>query len=152
MESAPHIRLVLWKAAKAIEKVDRESIAGTGLHLSDFQIMEVLLHKGPQPINAIGEKVLLTSGSMTAAANRLESKGLVKRVQDPADGRCIHIHLTAEGLDAIQKAYTLHEGNLEKIAAVLTCEERTELVRLLKKIGYHAEKVNLPKIRFPNRF
>jgi len=45
MESAPHIRLVLWKAAKAIEQVDRASIAETGLHLSDFQIMEVLLHR-----------------------------------------------------------------------------------------------------------
>jgi MarR family 2-MHQ and catechol resistance regulon transcriptional repressor len=143
MESAPNIRLVLWKAAKAIEKVDRASIAETGLHLSDFQIMEVLLHKGPQPINTIGEKVLLTSGSMTAAANRLEKKGLVKRVQDPSDGRCFNVHLTDEGLDIIKKAYISHEQNLEKIAAVLSPDERDELVRLLKKIGYNAEKVKL---------
>lgn len=74
MTSAPHIRLVLWKAAKAIEKVDRASIVGTGLQLSEFTIMEALLHKGPLPINTIGEKVLLTSGSMTAAINRLEKK------------------------------------------------------------------------------
>jgi MarR family 2-MHQ and catechol resistance regulon transcriptional repressor len=143
MESAPNIRLVLWKAAKAIEKVDRASIAETGLHLSDFQIMEVLLHKGPQPINTIGEKVLLTSGSMTAAANRLEKKGLVKRVQDPSDGRCFYVHLTDEGLDIIKKAYISHEQNLEKIAAVLSPDERNELVRLLKKIGYNAKKVKL---------
>ena len=143
MEKAPYIRLVLWKAAKAIEKIDRASIAETGLHLSDFQIMEVLLHKGPRPINAIGEKVLLTSGSMTAAANRLEKKGLVQRVQDASDGRCFHIHLTSQGLDVIRKAYAVHERNLEKIAAVLTSEERRELVRLLKKIGYHAEKAGL---------
>ena len=143
MESAANIRLVLWKAAKAIEKVDRTSIAETGLHLSDFQIMEVLLHKGPLPINAIGEKVLLTSGSMTAAANRLEKKRLVKRVQDPSDGRCFYIHLTDEGRDIIEKAFISHEQNLEKIAAVLSPDERDELVRLLKKIGYNAEKVKL---------
>jgi MarR family 2-MHQ and catechol resistance regulon transcriptional repressor len=143
MESAANIRLVLWKAAKAIEKVDRTSIAETGLHLSDFQIMEVLLHKGPLPINAIGEKVLLTSGSMTAAANRLEKKRLVKRVQDPSDGRCFYIHLTDEGRDIIEKAFISHEQNLEKIAAVLSPDERNELVRLLKKIGYNAEKVKL---------
>ncbi len=143
MKNAANIRLVLWKAAKAIEKVDRTSIAGTGLHLSDFQIMEVLLHKGPQPINAIGEKVLLTSGSMTAAANRLEKKRLVKRVQDPSDGRCFYVHLTDEGRDIIEKAYISHEQNLEKIAAVLSPDERDELVRLLKKIGYNAEKVKL---------
>ncbi len=143
MENAPHIRLVLWKAAKAIEKVDLASIAGTGLHLSDFQIMEVLLHKGPQPINAIGEKVLLTSGSMTAAAKRLEKRGLVRRVQDPSDGRRFYVHLTDEGLGVIEKAYAMHQKNLEKIAAVLTFEERGELVRLLKKIGRNAEKVKL---------
>jgi MarR family 2-MHQ and catechol resistance regulon transcriptional repressor len=141
MEDAPHIRLVLWKAAKAIERVDRASIAGTGLHLSDFQIMEVLLHKGPLPINAIGEKVLLTSGSMTAAADRLEKKGLVLRVQDPSDGRCFHVHLTREGLRVIQKAYAEHSKNLESIADGLTPEERDELTRLLKKIGLHAEKI-----------
>jgi MarR family 2-MHQ and catechol resistance regulon transcriptional repressor len=141
MENAPHIRLVLWKAAKAIERVDRASIAETGLHLSDFQIMELLLHKGPHPINTIGGKVLLTSGSMTAAANRLEKKGLVQRVQDSSDGRCFQIHLTESGRDIIQRAYAAHAENLESVAAVLSPEERDELVRLLKKIGCQAERL-----------
>ena len=80
MQTGSHIRLVLWKAAKAVEKVDRESIDRTGLGLSDFTILEALLHKGPLTINQIGQKVLLTSGSMTAAVNRLERKGLVQRI------------------------------------------------------------------------
>lgn len=141
METASHIRLVLWKAAKAIEKADRASIADSGLNISDFTVMEVLLHRGPLPINAIGEKVLLTSGSMTAAINRLGKKGFVTRIKDPSDGRCFHVHLTKVGRKVIQKAYAKHENNLEKIAAVLTVEERGELVRLLKKIGYQAEAV-----------
>ena len=56
METGPHIRLILWKAAKAVEKIDKARIAKTGLGLSDFTIMEALLHKGPLPINQIGEK------------------------------------------------------------------------------------------------
>ncbi len=139
METAAHIRLILWKTAKAIEKADRASIADTGLILSDFTIMEVLLHRGSLPINTIGEKVLLTSGSMTAAINRLEKKGLVTRIQDPSDGRCFHVHLTKFGHNVIKEAYAKHESNLEKIAAVLTGEERSVLVKLLKKIGYQAE-------------
>jgi MarR family 2-MHQ and catechol resistance regulon transcriptional repressor len=144
MTTAPRIRLVLWKAAKAIESVDRASIAGTGLQVSEFTIMEVLLHKGPLPINAIGEKVLLTSGSMTAAVNRLESKGFVRRVQDTADGRIFRVHLTEIGRVVIRNAYAKHAANLEQAAATLDQEERAELVRLLKKIGRHAEKVRLP--------
>ena len=141
MTTGPHIRLLLWKAGKSIEKVDRASIADTGLLLSDFTIMEVLLHKGPLPINIIGEKVLLTSGSMTAAVNRMEGKGLVKRIQDPSDGRCFYVHLTKKGRHMIKKAYAKHEKTLEKITGVLTDKERKELVRLLKKIGLFAESL-----------
>jgi MarR family 2-MHQ and catechol resistance regulon transcriptional repressor len=131
--------LVLGRAAKAIERVDRASIAGTGLNLSDFAILEALLHKGPLPINHIGEKVLLTSGSMTAAANRLGKRGLVRRVQDASDARSFRLHLTAEGRRLIETAFSVHARNLEQMAAVLDSEERSELVRLLKKIGHHAQ-------------
>ena len=145
MATGPHIRLVLWKAAKAVEKVDRASIAQTGHALSDFTIMEVLLHKGPLPINKIGEKVLLTSGSMTAAVNRMEKDGLVKRIQDPSDGRCFYVHLTQKGRHMIKKAYAKHEKTLEKIASVLSDSERKELVQLLKKIGLFAESLEADK-------
>ena len=141
MTTGPHIRLVLWKAAKAVEKVDRASIDQTGLGLSDFTIMEALLHKGPLPINQIGQKVLLTSGSMTAAVNRMEAKGLVRRIQDQSDGRCFYVHLTQKGRQTIKSAYAKHEKNLEKIAGVLSDGERKELVRLLKKIGLFAESL-----------
>ncbi len=143
METGSRIRLILWKAAKAVEKVDRASIAETGLGLTDFAILEALLHKGPLTINAIGEKVLLTSGSMTAAINRLKKNGLVRRVQDPADGRCFHVHLTDDGRKVIEQAYGLHRRNLEKVVEVLNPEERDELVRLLKKIGVHADGMDL---------
>ena len=143
MTSGPHIRLVLWKAAKAIEKVDRASIVGTGLQLSEFTIMEALLHKGPLPINTIGEKVLLTSGSMTAAINRLEKKGFVRRIQDRSDGRFFHVHLTEIGRMVIKKAYEKHATNLEQVAKGLTEKERREFVRLLKKIGRQAEQLQV---------
>ena len=143
MTSGPHIRLVLWKAAKAIERVDRASIVGTGLQLSEFSILEALLHKGPLPINTIGEKVLLTSGSMTAAINRLETKGFVRRIQDRLDGRFFHVHLTEIGRVVIKKAYEKHATKLEQVAAVLNQSERQELIELLKKIGRHAEQVQI---------
>lgn len=140
MQTAPHIRLVLWKAAKSIQRVDYDSIAGTGLQLSEFAIMEVLLHKGPLPINTIGEKVLLTSGSMTAAVNRLEQKGHVIRIRDPQDGRRFNVHLTGKGRQVIRAAYNRHAENLEKAVAVLTERERNDLVRLLKKVGLNASR------------
>lgn len=139
METATHIRLVLWKAAKAVDRIDRASIADTGLQVTEFAIMEALLHKGPMTINAIGQKVLLTSGSMTAAINRLQTRGLVQREQDVSDARCFFIHLTPAGRGVIEEAFAKHARNLEAAADALTQRERADLVRLLKKLGHEAE-------------
>lgn len=135
------LRLILWKANKAFEKLDRASISGTGLGLSEFAILEVLLHKGPSTIGTIGEKVLLTSGSMTAAIRRLESRDLVTRIQDPSDGRCFYVHLTRTGRKVIEKAFREHRDNLESAAAVLDATEQQQLIELLKKVGIHAERI-----------
>lgn len=143
MTNAAHIRLVLWKAAKAVEKVDRRSIADTGLQLSEFTIMEVLKHKGALSISTIGEKVLLTSGSMTAAIDRLEARGYVRRRRDASDGRRFHVHLTETGQGVIDRAYARHTANLERVAEALQPAERDTLVRLLKKIGRRAETVEI---------
>jgi len=57
----------------------REEHHGAGNWRSDFAVLEALLHKGPLPVNEIGKKVLLTSGSMTVAVDRLEQRRLVER-------------------------------------------------------------------------
>lgn len=143
MESGVHIRLIMWKTEKAVERVDLQSMADTGLGASDFAILEALLHKGPLQIGQIGEKVLLTSGSMTAAVNRLERNGLVKRSRTIRDARCCAVALTRKGRKFIEPAYARHAKNLEKVASVLTSEERSELVRLLKKLGTHAARIGI---------
>jgi hypothetical protein len=57
-----HLWLVLWKAFDALQVHALENIHSLGLGLSDFGTLEVLLHKGPTPVNAIGQKIRLTSG------------------------------------------------------------------------------------------
>jgi len=54
---------------------------------SDFAVLEALLHKGPLPVNEIGKKILLTSGSITVAIDRLEKRGLVERRAHGTDRR-----------------------------------------------------------------
>lgn len=143
METATHIRLVLWKAAKAVDRVDRASIKDTGLQVTDFAIMEALLHKGPMPINVIGQKVLLTSGSMTAAINRLQKRNLVRRAQDETDARTFFIYLTSTGRQVIEEAFEKHQRNLEAVMAVFTQKERGEIVPLLKRLGREAENAKI---------
>src|SRR5690349_20024318 len=85
--SGIHLWLVLWKAYEGLcEQADRH-ICTLGLGFSDFAVLEFLLHKGPTPVNTIGQHVSLTSGSITAAVDRLARKALVKRADDPDDRR-----------------------------------------------------------------
>ena len=94
-------------------------------------------------INAIGEKVLLTSGSMTAAANRLEKKGLIERMRNPSDGRCFYLHLTKPGTTLIRRVFDRHSKNLDTLFGVLDPTEQEEFVRLLKKVGKHASLIKV---------
>ena len=137
-ETATHVWLVLWKASRAMEQNALSSIKGSGLGLSDFAVLEVLLHKGPQPVNAIGRRILLTSGSATSAIDRLESRSLVRRTADRNDSRARIVHLTATGRRLITTAFRKHACDMEEAVAILKPSERAELVRLLKKLGLWA--------------
>src|SRR5687767_3338175 len=85
--SGVHVFLVLWKAARAVEAYAENSVSQLELCGSDFAVLEALLHKGPLPVNEIGKKVLLTSGSITSAVDRLENKALVERRAHQTDRR-----------------------------------------------------------------
>ena len=137
--SGVHVFLVLWKAARAVETYAENSITELEMCGSDFAVLEALLHKGPLPINEIGKKVLLTSGSITVAVDRLESKGLVERRASGTDRRARIVHLTKGGRELITRVYADHASDMERLAAAsLNRAERETLIRLLKKIGYEA--------------
>jgi MarR family 2-MHQ and catechol resistance regulon transcriptional repressor len=100
--------------------------------------LEVLLHKGPQPVNIIGRKVLLTSGLITAAVDRLESKKLLRRTADQKDRRSWIVQLTKTGRHFIERDFQKLAMDMEETMAVLRSGERVELIRLLKKVGMWA--------------
>src|ERR1043166_4882838 len=137
--SGVHVWLVLWKSAQAVEAYAKKSIIDLEMCGSDFAVLEALLHRGALPVNEIGRKVLLTSGSITVAIDRLEDKGLVERRSSPDDRRAKIVHLTGEGRKLIARAYNEHAADMEQLASDLSNTERTTLIRLLKKIGYKAD-------------
>jgi MarR family 2-MHQ and catechol resistance regulon transcriptional repressor len=137
--SGVHVFLVLWKAASAVQGYAEESISELQMCGSDFAVLEALLHKGPLPVNEIGKKVLLTSGSITVAVDRLETKGLVERRAHGTDRRARIVHLTKEGRKLITRLYADHAADMERLASTsLNRKERETLIRLLKQIGYEA--------------
>jgi len=132
-----HVWLILWRAANAVETHANRHIESFGFCASDFGILEALLHKGAMPVNTVGKKILLTSGSITSAIDRLEGKGYVRREFDPEDRRARIVELTPQGRKFIEAAFAKHAHEIEKAVAVLDAKERKTLIVLLKKLGHH---------------
>jgi MarR family transcriptional regulator, 2-MHQ and catechol-resistance regulon repressor len=136
--SGIHLWLVLWKAYGAVRSRAVHDIAKSGLGFSDFAVLELLLHKGPTPVNAIGHRVQLTSGSITAAVDRLERRGLLQRCDHPTDRRTRVVHLTETGRNLIEQTFAGHQLAMEAATAGLSHEERAQAAALLKKLGLFA--------------
>jgi MarR family 2-MHQ and catechol resistance regulon transcriptional repressor len=134
--SAAKLWIVLARCHRALAITTERSIADLGLCLSDFMVLEALLHKGPLTISEIQAKVLLASGSMTAAVDRVESMGLVVRKTTPTDRRARVLELTANGRRLIAKAFREHAQHLENAMSVLNAEEKRILYTGLKKLGH----------------
>jgi MarR family 2-MHQ and catechol resistance regulon transcriptional repressor len=133
-----HVWLVLMKAFQALIPHAAESIRQTELGDSDFRVLEVLLHKGPLPVNTIGPKVWLTPGSISVAVDRMVKKGLVSRKGQAGDRRVRQVELTAKGRALITAVFGEHAVAMENVVSVLSKKERLTLLRLLKKLGKHA--------------
>jgi MarR family transcriptional regulator, 2-MHQ and catechol-resistance regulon repressor len=135
IQGADHVWLVMMKAMRALMKYAAAGIEDTGLGDSDFRVLEVLLHKGPLPVNTIGPIVNLTPGSISIAVDRLVEKGLVSRVESTEDRRVRIVSLSARGKDLIASAFRKHSGQMKRVFSELSPEELRCLETALKKVG-----------------
>lgn len=129
---------MLWKATRALEVHAERSIASLDLGRSDFGVLEALLHKGPLAVHELGAKVLLTSGSITTAIDRLERRGLVTRGSDLRDRRTRIIRLTQAGRKTIRAAFQDHVQAMEQALSHLGSKDRETLLKLLRRLGHGA--------------
>jgi MarR family 2-MHQ and catechol resistance regulon transcriptional repressor len=135
-----HVWLVLMKAHRSLVRQAERSIVSLDMCISDFGVLEVLLHKGPQSVSEIGRRVDLTSGSITTAIDRLETRGLVARARHATDRRGCVVHLTPRGKARITDVFASHKDAMDRAADGLSKGERGALIDLLKKLGTTAER------------
>ncbi|WP_397537980.1 MarR family winged helix-turn-helix transcriptional regulator [Rummeliibacillus pycnus] len=132
---------VIFRASQAIQEVIRKDVASYDLNTTEFAVLELLYHKGDQPIQTVGKKILIASSSITYVIDKLEKKQLVSRRDCPNDRRVIYATLTSKGNELMDQIFPLHQ---EKVASIFGCLEENELdniIELMKKIGYQAEKI-----------
>jgi MarR family 2-MHQ and catechol resistance regulon transcriptional repressor len=127
--------IVLSRASKVLSEEVHKQIEKYGLNPTEFAVLELLFHKGRQPIQKIGNKILLRSGSMTYVVDKLAEKGLLERVFCDEDKRVTYMSITPTGKDLIASIFPEHAENIASILSALSAEEQEQAIELLKKLG-----------------
>lgn len=127
--------VALSRASKVLMEENSKKIDSYGVNATEFAVLELLFHKGEQPIQKIGQKILLQSGSMTYVINQLEKKGLLERQRCPVDKRVFYAKNTEKGNELISNVFPEHKQMITELMSVLSEEELVEMTLQLKKLG-----------------
>ncbi len=127
--------IVLSRAHKAISEATNQFIQTNGLNPTEFAVLELLYHKGRQPLQQIGNKILLASGSITYVVDKLEKRNFLARVSCPTDRRVTYAEITDLGSEFMDKLFPEHEQKIHELLGALSAEEKQTAIELLKKLG-----------------
>lgn len=132
--------VVLSRSYNWVTAHSNRDIRRHGLNPTEFGVLELLYHKGPQPLQQIGEKILISSGNITYVVDKLETKQLLVRKPCPEDRRVIFAELTDKGVQFLNDIFPTHKQAIEKAVSGLTPEEKRQAIVLLKKLGRAAQE------------
>lgn len=132
--------IVLSRANRSVMEHVHKFIQQHGMNPTEFAVLELLYHKGKQPLQQIGGKILLASGSITYVIDKLEKKSFLERIACPNDRRVTYAQITEAGKEMIESMFPDHEKRIHSILSVLTSEEQEVAISLLKKIGHYADE------------
>ena len=132
---------VLVRATDALHELIKKDVAQYGLNPTEFSVLELLYHRGQQPIQLIGKKVLIASSSITYVVDKLEAKNYVIRKACPEDRRVTFAELTAGGRQLMDEIFPKHEQVINQAFQGMDQREMEEMIRTVKKIGYQSQDI-----------
>lgn len=139
-DKALELFVVLSRAYNWVNAHAIRDIRCHGLNPTEFAILEALYHKGPLPLQQVGEKVLISSGNITYVVDKLEQKQLLGRKPSSQDRRVIFAELTPKGQDLMATIFPPHTQALRKAMSGLSEEEQAQAIDLLRKLGLAAQE------------
>jgi DNA-binding MarR family transcriptional regulator len=111
-----------------------------GLQVGEGDVLFTLFRNGPPhrlSPTALADSTLVTTGTMTNRLDRLEERGLVRRLPNPDDRRGLAVELTEEGRELVKALVGEHVENEEQMLSGLSKREREQLTRIMRKLLAH---------------
>ena len=128
-----YIKLV--RATESLSQRIHRHLETHKLTITQFGVLEVLLHLGAMHQRELAEKLLKSGGNITLVIDNLEKRQLVQRDRELGDRRCISVSLTPAGKQLISDIFPTHVAAIARQMSILSLEEQAELGRLCKKLG-----------------
>lgn len=127
--------VVLSRSSRTVGDRIKQDIKSHGLNPTEFAVLELLFHKGDQPIQNIGKRILLSSGSITYVIDKLEERALLARKPCPDDRRVTYATITKKGKTLMETIFPEHQRAIQELFSELNDAEKQRLINLLKKLG-----------------
>ncbi len=119
---------------QAFEAYSGEHVRKLGLTSAQFDIVATLGNTPGMTCKELGEKTLITKGTLTGVLDRMEARGLIRRTASDADRRQVFIVLTPQGVRTFERAFPAHIGHLKPAFTVLSPRELDQATELLHKL------------------
>ncbi|KYG29344.1 MarR family winged helix-turn-helix transcriptional regulator [Alkalihalobacillus trypoxylicola] len=133
--------IVLLRSSRSVADYIEEDIKNYHLNKTEFAVLELLYHKGEQPIQQIGKKVLLSSGSITYVVDKLEKKELIVRRLSEKDRRVTYAVITEKGKHFMAEIFPKNRETIHQLLSPLSDEQKKMMIDTLKIIGYRADQL-----------
>ena len=130
----PAIRELV-RCYQSFESYSSRHVRSMGLTTPQFDIIATLGNTPGMTFKELGDKTLITKGTLTGVVDRLEAKNLVRRVALPADGRCQVVQLTPKGEAVFAEVFPAHLAYVGKVFAGLVPAELQQAQDTLKRLG-----------------
>ena len=124
----------LARCYQAFEAHSAAHIRTLGLTPPQFDIVATLGNTAGMSFKELGEKTLITKGTLTGVVDRLTEKKLVRRVASPTDGRSQIVQLTVKGEALFAKVFPEHVANLRRAFAPLSAAELEQTRAALSRL------------------
>jgi len=113
-----------------LSKIEKE-VQEFDLNMSEFGVLEMLLHKGEQPVQKIAERILVTSGTISYVIDKLQKKGFVYRKNCEKDKRIFYVCLTETGEKYISDIFPKHKQFIDELFSGLDDDFKKDLTAKL---------------------
>ncbi len=124
----------LLRSYNKIRAKEQKYIQDFGLTMMQFQVLEVLYHRGDLNISAITKLAMSTPGNITVVVRNLKKEGYIEAIEDVKDKRVSILSISTKGKEIIEELFPNHAKNIQEWFSVFTNDEKETMFKLLRKL------------------